>query len=480
MAPRGTYDAGMTADYRLGLATLEDEVSIDRLPVRGELPAWLSGTLIRNGPAMFDHAGKSFRHWFDGQGMLHRFAFTGGPGGGVAYTNRLLDTRNVRSLREKGSIGYGEFATDPCASLFGRFFTRFSRKSSANGCVNVTRVGGRSLAVSETNLAIQFDPETLRSIGVVGWGQQLGGPLTTAHPHAAPGTRDLVNYVLRFGRHSRYLVYRQGDGDPAPVEVGAVPADLPGYVHSFAVTERYVVLAVFPFVVNPLSLLLRDRPFVENYRWQPELGLRIVVMDLADGRIVGDHRAPAAFAFHHINAYDEGDEMVMDLCAYADSSIVDAFYLDRLRAGQVLPPALPTRYRVNLTSGAVAVSTLSEEMLELPRINYTLHNGRPYRYAYGCGARRGTSSFYDRLCKLDVSDGSVRVWQDGGFPGEPVFVPAPDATGEDEGVVLSVVLDAAAGHSALLVLDAVSFTELARAEVPHAIPYGFHGQFSRR
>jgi UDP-glucose 4-epimerase len=34
------------------------------------LPPWLSGTLIRNGPAVFDHGGKSFRHWFDGQAML--------------------------------------------------------------------------------------------------------------------------------------------------------------------------------------------------------------------------------------------------------------------------------------------------------------------------------------------------------------------------------------------------------------------------
>jgi len=60
-----------------------------------------------------------------------------------------------------------------------------------------------------------------------------------------------------------------------------------------------------------------------------------------------------------------------------------------------------------------------------------------------------------------------------------VFIAAPDSSTEDEGVVLSVVLDANAGRSALLVLDAHSFNELARAEVPHAIPYGFHGQFTR-
>src|SRR5262245_4961645 len=101
-------------DYRLGFDTLEKETAVDRLPVVGELPPWLSGTLIRNGPAMFDHSGKSFRHWFDGQAMLHRFGFADGA---VSYTNRLLDTPQSRGLREEGRIRYIEFATDPCASL---------------------------------------------------------------------------------------------------------------------------------------------------------------------------------------------------------------------------------------------------------------------------------------------------------------------------------------------------------------------------
>ena len=457
---------------------MDSEVVVDRLPIRGELPAWLAGTLIRNGPALFDHGGKSFRHWFDGQAMLHRFELADGN---VSYANRLLETLNVRSLKERGRIGYQEFATDPCASLFGRFFTRFTRSTSANGCVNVTRVNGRALAVSETNLAIAFDPDTLATVGVVGYGKELDALITTAHPHAAPGSGDLVNYMLRFGRHSRYLVYRQASDAPSPTVVGELPVDLPGYVHSFGITERYVLLAIFPLVVNPLSFYLRGRPFIENYRWQPELGLRIVVLDLADGTVRADCRAPAAFAFHHINAYEDGDTVVMDLCAYPDAGIVEAFMLDRLRSGEVLPPCPPTRYRIDVPAGTVAVEPIVDATFDLPRINYGRHNGRPYRYAYGCGAEQGTSPFFDRLVKLDVERRTTTVWQeDGSFPGEPVFVPAPGADGEDDGVVLSVVLESGAGHSSLLVLDATTFTELARAQVPHAIPYGFHGQFSRR
>ena len=42
---------------------------------------------------------------------------------------------------------------------------------------------------------------------------------------------------------------------------------------------------------------------------------------------------------------------------------------------------------------------------------------------------------------------------------------------------MSVVLDSARERSFLLVLDAGDMTELARAETPHHIPYGFHGAF---
>ena len=63
------------------------------------------------------------------------------------------------------------------------------------------------------------------------------------------------------------------------------------------------------------------------------------------------------------------------------------------------------------------------------------------------------------------------------YPGEPVFVPAPGATAEDDGVLLSVILDPERGTSSLLVLDAATLAERARAEVPHHIPHGFHGQY---
>ena len=79
-----------------------------------------------------------------------------------------------------------------------------------------------------------------------------------------------------------------------------------------------------------------------------------------------------------------------------------------------------------------------------------------------------------------MRDGTRSEWRAAEcYPGEPVFVREPGNDAEDGGVILSVVLDAAAGRSFLLVLDAGSFEELARAEAPHHIPFGFHGQYLR-
>ena len=463
--------------FAAGFQTLTGEVNVDALSVHGALPGWLAGTLIRNGPALFDTPRRSYRHWFDGQAMLHRFCFDGGV---VSYANRLLDTPASRAVREQGRIGFAEFATDPCAWLFGRFFTRLRRRPGHNANVNVARMGERYVALTETPIPVEFDPATLQTVGVVEYPDDLGGMTSTAHPHADPATGDLVNFTLTFGRHSEYRVYRQAGGLRREL-IGTVGADLPGYLHSFAITERHVVLMIFPLVVNPLSFVLHGRPFIENYRWRPELGTRIVVFDSASGQVRTDTITAPCFAFHHINAYESGDEVMLDLCVFPDPSVIDALYLDKLRANRPVPMARPTRFTVSPPTGDVRIRQLAVEPLELPRIAYGSRNGRPYRYAYGCGTEDASGvNFLDQLVKLDVETGQARIWRAAGcHPGEPVFVPAPDGATEDDGVVLSVVLDVVARSSYLLVLDALTFTELARAAAPHPVPFGFHGQFER-
>lgn len=467
------------AGYAQGFTTLDREVTLDRLELRGALPAWLEGSLLRTGPARFELGGRSLNHWFDGLAMLHRFSFADGE---VSYANRHLDSRAYRAARDAGTQVYGEFATDPCRSIFGRVQSLFSPKITDNANVNVAKLGDRFVAMTETPMPVEFDPATLATLGIA---YRPPGHVTTAHPHGDRDSGEAINYVTRFGPKPTYRVYGLASADAPPRTIAEVAAKPVAYMHSFGLSERYVVLVEFPLVVKPLRLVLGTGPFMESFEWEPEHGTTFTVIDRRDGTLRGRFRAAPFFAFHHVNAFDDGDDrLVVDLCAYEDASIVRSLFLDRLRSGSAgaVPDAYLTRCTVDLAGGGVSVERRSETPLELPRIDYGRVNGKPYRWAYGAARRAGAPAheFIDQLAKVDVEDGAALTWSEPGcYPGEPVFVGAPGRTTEDEGVCLSVVLDGGAGTSFLLVLDAGTFQEVARAEVPHHIPFGFHGQFAR-
>ena len=458
-------------DASKGFESLEQETRIASLPIRGELPRWLQGSLIRTGPAKWEVAERRMNHWFDGLAMLHRFSFADGT---VSYANRFLETRAYRAARDQGRISYSEFATDPCRSLFQRVSAVFSPQLTDNANVNLVKLGERFIAMTETPIPVQFDADTLAAAGVA---YQPPGQLTTAHPHMDRATKGMLNYAAKLGAKNSYRFFLVRPESDRPELLGSTPVREPAYMHSFGLTPRWLVLAEFPLVVNPLRLAFSGRPYIENYEWKPELGTRFHLFDRAGDRVLGPFETDARFAFHHVNSYEDGDEVVVDVSTFADAAVIQDLYLERLRAGKPVAPAHVERFRISPGAGSVASERLLEEPLELPRINYMRCNERPYRYVWGVGIGAG---WLDRIVKGDVVARTASVWsEEGCYPGEPVFVAAPDGKEEDDGVLLSVVLDAHTGRSFLLVLDASSLGELGRAEVPHHIPFGFHGQFAR-
>src|SRR3954451_11910209 len=164
-------------------------------------------------------------------------------------------------------------------------------------------------------------------------------------------------------------------------------------------------------VWNPLKLALSGRPFIENYRWEPERGTRFLVVDRVDGALRAELRAPAVFSFHHVNAFERDGEVVVDLCEYEDASIIRSLYLDRLRGGgdARLPQARLRRWRLPLGGGGAGVAvgeTLAAGVkVELPRIDYRRRNMREYRYVWATSTRLdGPARFLDALVRVDVTD----------------------------------------------------------------------------
>jgi len=478
-----------------GFHSLHDETT--RIcPVEGDLPGWLTGSLVRNGPGAFSFPGGSaVDHWFDGLAMVHRFTFDPAGGGGssncdsVHYRNRFLDTDAYEAARE-GTFD-GGFATGE-TTLRSRL-AGFFRDPYDNTNIVVERVGDAYLALTEAPRRVAVDPATLSTLGPVEYeGDCPTGHLSCAHLRRDPATGTLVNVDTAFGRTSRYHVYATtGIGERR--HVGTVPTEKPAYMHSFALTPRYVVLTEFPLRVNPLRFFRpgRQAPFIEQFEWEPDRGTRFIVVERSSGEVVADPVTDPVFGFHHVNAFEQagGTELVVDLETVPDATAVDSLYLEGLRAGEFDAIAgrlerftvdlgdVTGRGRYGAGGATVSREALSADGIGLPTVS-PARWCRRHRYVYAMQLDRPVTEWARGVTKLDLRTGDAATFDRGGdYFGEPVFVPAPEGAAEDDGVVLTVALDAAADVSRLLVLDGAAFEERARVTLPHAIPFDFHGRY---
>jgi beta,beta-carotene 9',10'-dioxygenase len=462
-------------------AELQEEVSDRFLDSSGEIPKWLSGTLLRNGPVKVKVNGRSNEHLFDGLAMLHAFSFNEGR---VSYTNKFLRSEAYRTVFEEGSLNYDGFAVDPCRSLFKRFFTFFVRSSNPvlqNANVNIAKLADEYVALTETPLPVKFDPQTLDTLGVLNYEDQLPKDKCweSAHPHYDLKKKETLNYLVKFGRTSYYTLYSLEDGSAYRKIIAEVPIEEPAYMHSFAVTENYVIFTEFPLIVKPLDLMTKGRAFIKNFTWHPEKGTRFIVVDRHTGSVVGKYLTKPFFAFHHANAFEKEGMVHIDVVTYEDAAIItgERFNVNVDKVSDDNYPTRLERFSLSLKTGEIVSEILLPRSNEFPRINETL-DGRPYHYIYAAGFNDNASHKNECLYKIDTATKQALKWSEPGCsPGEPVFVAAPDAKEEDEGVVLTVILDYIHNDSFLLVLDGKSFKEIGRARAPHLIPYGFHGQY---
>lgn len=471
----------MSNNYDQGFADQQHEITLENLEIEGTIPSWLHGTLVRNGPARFRLQDKTLNHWFDGLAMLHSFTIDG-TAGRVSYANKFLDTPALHAA-EDGKMLYPEFATDPCRSLFKRLTNVFHpTEFGANANISIGKIADDFVAQAEVPMPVAFDKDTLATIGVIKYDDQLRGDVTTAHPHYDTQTQESLNYLLSFGPKSTYEVYKLPDGTVTRQRIGSTTVASPSYMHSFGLSETYVILMEFPFVVNPIGMILSGKPFIANYKWKPERGTRFSLFNRKTGEIQYVHTDEAWFGFHHVNAVDRDGKIDLDIVVYPSAEVVQHFYLSTLLKSEnrnSYPKSELRRFTIDPASGMVESRTLVDYSAELPRINYDHYNMKPYKYVYANGiAPENHSAFLDSIVKFNVETGGVTEWrQNDQFPGEPVYIVRPGAVTEDDGLLLSVVLDTSKNTSYMVILDAHDLSEIARARLPQHVPFGFHGMF---
>lgn len=469
-------------------AELQKEVENVPLHITGQVPNWLSGHLIRNGPVTVTINGKTNEHLFDGLAMLHAFAFAEG---GVHYSNKFLRSEAYRAVFYEGSLHYTGFAIDPCRSLFKNFFTFLLPHSHPihNANINVAKLADVYVALTEIPLPVQFDLHTLRTLGVLDYPDRLPKDAcwVSAHPHCDHKQKSTLNYLITFGRKSYYLLHYLQDGSLERKVIAELPVEQPSYMHSFAVTENYIILTQFPLVVNPPDLIKERTAFIKNFTWQPQKGTQLLVVNRKTGQLVGNYATKPFFAFHHANAFEKGETIHLDIVTYPDASIImdSSLYVDPAQENKTAygnnQPTLE-RFSLSLKTGSIVSEILLSKNCEFPRINGTF-DGQPYRFVYLVAFASNLDHKQEwlkseGLYKFDTTTKQIWEWyEEDCSAGEPVFVPTPNAKEEDDGIVLAIIFDHRHNNSFLLILEAKSFTELGRARAPHPIPAGLHGQF---
>ncbi|HEX3132332.1 MAG TPA: carotenoid oxygenase family protein [Planctomycetota bacterium] len=465
--------------FASGFTTCTASTDLSSLPVRGTLPAWLRGTLYRNGPATWEVGRTALTHWFDGFAKLHRFGFAGD--GVVSFRCRMLESQQYRVSLTRGKLWRRLFATEQKRRWWHKLAFALHPTYGDNALVNIISLAGGIAALTESPRVVRVNPQTLAAEGDLRFDDQLEGNNSTAHPVVDPRSGDLINLLTKYGKTTRHQFTRQAPGSRRREVIGILDATEPSYHHFFGLTKRFIVFTKWPFVMQPLHMIFGNSTIYGSYRWKPELGLRIRLLERATGRVLGPFTTGACFGFHHVNAWDRNGGIDFDVAVLHDHQVFDELLMKRVRTVGITSKPLLTRFHIELSSGEVRRQPLGEDTFDFPLIDERVRC-QPTTVVWGCGVvtdRR--EGMLNRIGRREFSpDGSLLTetsWQQNDcFPGEPVFVPRPGGT-TNEGVLLSVVLDGAREQSFLLVLDATTLTELARAEVPQVVPFGFHGSF---
>jgi beta,beta-carotene 9',10'-dioxygenase len=459
---------------------LDNEVERTSCPIQGTIPNWLSGTLLRNGPAKFTVGGEKRVSWFDGLPMLHAFEFSSEK---VLYSNRFLRCENYYIMMKGKSLNFSGFAQDPCPVVFKNQTSRFIPNEAEHieaASVTIQNYADQMVALTETPLPVVFDTKTLDTIGNFEYRDELPKSRIweSAHAQHDLASGETFNYLIEFGPQSYYVIWKMRDHSATREIVNKIPVDLPAYMHSFALTEHYQILVEFPFVVNPIDLMQQRKPFIFNYTWRPERGTTFYVTERATGKLVAQIKEDPFFAFHHVNAYDKDGKIFIDIVTEPNADIIQVITESIKDKKKILESGRTKlqRFTIYMATQTIEKETIFDKTVEMPRVaaDKTAHE---YKYCYAIDAEFPNSENDVRpIYKIDVNSKTSQQWaQAGCFPGEPIFVPRPGGQNEDDGVVLSVILDLVHRTSFLLILDASNMQELARAEAPHAIPVGLHG-----
>jgi carotenoid cleavage dioxygenase-like enzyme len=447
-----------------------DDAAVD---VQGSLPEWLRGTLLLNGPALWELPGGRLEHWFDGYGMYHALRIQDGA---VRYRSRFCSSESYRRSIAAGAPVYGEFGTSNPASLLARLR---APQITDNPAVVLSRLGERWFSVTETPYLTFFDPETLRTLRRL----DLGHHGEAMHLMSAHGftLRDgsYLNVAIALGPRCVIKLFRLAPGADEPEVIARIRTAKAGYTHGFALAPRHAVLWETALRAQPLAFRFGGKSYADNFRWEPQGGSMVHAVALDTGA-TRSWRIPPMMAFHATQAWSDGSDLVLEIAIYDDALVFDDLRLERRRAGAPMRSRnRHVRYRLREGVRDAEPQPIDGPPIELQQVHPDRVGRGRARVCWGTGSG-ASGELFDCTHRIDLDGGAVRTWRRAGATHlEPLFVPRPGGVDDDDGVLRVPTLADEDETTVIGVLDARSMDCVAQLRTPQIVPFGFHAAFDR-
>lgn len=471
-----TYTSDLPADdahpYRTGAWRPQKVEHTSRnLRVTGTIPRELNGVHLRNTEnPLFTAIGRY--HPFDGDGMIHMMSFSEGE---VEYRNRFVQTDGLRAEMETGHALWAGLAEPPSRSLRDGKCARGQMKDASSTDI-VVHAGVALSSFYQCGDLYCLDPHTLEDLGKETW----RGAFPTAGVSAHTKVDQRTGELLFFNYQTTAPFMHYGVVSPERELTHYVPIELPGarLPHDMAFTPNYSILNDCPLYWD--SELMTRGIYATRYHRDSPMRIGIIPRYGQSAEIRWFECRPT-FVLHWINAWEEGDEVVLDGYFEDDPSprvesdaTVDARMFRFLDLHSMQSRAY--RWRFNMRTGAVSEGYLSDTITEFGMIAQE-QAGLPYRYVYSVVPTKGMFTF-DGLIKHDVHTGREErmLFGDGVFGSETVVARKPDARDEDDAWLITFTSDVSNDTSHCVVYDAkgLSSGPVATIELPERISSGTH------
>ena len=420
-----------------------EELTLVDLAVRGTIPVELDGRYLRNGAnpvtGMSDHP-------FLGDGMVHGVRLRDGKA--EWYRNRYVQT---------------PFIANPSLDIMDPSAMMDMTCSKAN--THVVGHAGKILALEEGHFPYVLDG-LLNTVGPTDFGGVLQGAFT-AHPKICPVTGEML--AFGYSPLPPYLTYLRVAADGTMVQREQITVTGATMMHDFIITEHYVVCMDLPAVFD-LELAIRgEMPFQWSDTYPARLGVMPRTGTDADVRWFDVN---PCYVFHPMNAYEDGDRIVLDVARY--EHIWKGGSMD-------FPPPMLWRWTIDTVRGTVTEEQIDDRSAEFPRVSDAVI-GRKHRYGYEMSMGEAGFGEVDAgaILKYDRQSGtrtSIELGK-GRMCGEAVFAPAANAQHEDDGYLMTFIYDAPTDTSEFVIFDAATMSPdpVATVALPR-VPFGFHGSW---